>query len=243
MNVVRARQAVAAALAALLLTSCGSLPSEVGFLKRHNEFLDQSPHAIAKAAFADMQKVKSLRILGTVNLDDEEGARMDVRLEGSECVATFDVEEGSMTFLQNDKGSWIRPDNDIWRSKTSSTQEATKVLDRYAGKWFDAGTSPFAKLCNVDKLLKGFEVDEGDRGTIDVGKVEKVGDVDAIPLSGRDGKKRCTLWIAVEAPHHVVKLSQKEPNQMPEVLAFEEFGAEVDAPSPDKKDIVVLPGS
>ncbi len=243
MTTAQIRRTAAATTAALLLTSCGSLPEQLDFLASTPEFLQQSPRAMAKDAFADMRDVTSMRIIGNVNTAEFGAARMDFRLRGTTCAGTFDTDDGGVKFVQNEDGRWFGLDNDMWRSQAPSPKQAAQVLDRYSGTWFAAGKKDLAKLCDIDKLLGGFEVDDADRGTIDVGTIEQVGDVRAVPLSGRDGKTRCTLWIAVDSPHRVVKMTQTKDNQVPEEFSFEEFGTDVDAESPDKKDIVALPAS
>ena len=48
--------------------------------------------------------------------------------------------------------------------------------------------------------------------------------------------------MAVTAPHRVLKIAPADDTGRPDELYFEEFGADVVAESPPKKDIVTLPG-
>ena len=233
--------AAAATAAVLLTTACGSLPGAGGLLGRHSEFLDQSAVDIAEASFSDMRKVTSLRLLGSVDTDQYGMADIDIRLDGTDCKGSFDTDDGDVRFVQVGKSSWLSLDDDMWTSQTSSDRQADLVLKKYSGTWFAGGKKDLTQLCDIKKFLSGFKVDERDRGGVEVGDVEKVGDLDAIPLSGRDGKKQCTVWVSVDAPHHVVKMTQRKRGDATEVVYFEEFGVEVDVEAPDKKDVVASP--
>ena len=59
------------------------------------------------------------------------------------------------------------------------------------------------------------------KDTIDVGEVEKIGDADAVPLTGRDEQEAITVWVAVEAPHRVLKVAPPDDHGLPDALYFE----------------------
>lgn len=244
MHIAPTRTAAAVAAAVLVLSSCSSLPESVDFLSRDAEFLQQSPRAIAKTAFAEMQDVDSLRILGSVNTEEYGTARVDIRLDDADCVGSSDTDDGRMRFIKNSDGAWFNADDEFWRSQSSSRQDAATVLAAYSGAWVVLEEKKeFEELCDVDAILGGFKLDKGDRGNVDAGKIEKIGDADAVALTGRDGKKRSTVWVAVEAPHHVVKMTQTQRGKLPVEIFFEDFGVEVVAETPRKRDIVTIPGS
>ena len=83
------------------------------------------------------------------------------------------------------------------------------MLKAYQGAWIAVqDKNDFENLCDLDALLDGFKLDKSDtEDRIDAGEVEKVGDADAVTIDGRDGKERTTVWVAVEAPHHVLKMA------------------------------------
>ena len=94
----------------------------------------------------------------------------------------------------------------------------------------------------LERLIAAFELDADDTDdTIEVGEVEEIGGINAVALTGQDGKERVTAWVAVTAPHRVLKMAPADDTGRPDELFFEEFGADVVAESPSRKDIVTLP--
>lgn len=246
MTIAPARTAAASAAAAamLLFSACGSLPEVGDLLPRNNEFLEQSPRAIVKTSFAEMRDVKSLRILGNVNVDDF--TRVDLRLGDTDCMMSFDGDDGAAQLIMNSEGGWMKADDDFWSARSSSPREAALSVKAYSGAWIAIEeTNELAELCDIDEFLGGFKVNTGENtkgnGRVDAEEVEKVGDVDAVPLTGRAGKKRTTMWIALDSPHYVVKMTQTQRGKAPVEIFFEEFGVEVVVETPRKSDIVVLP--
>lgn len=242
MRLTSALSAATAGMAVLLTTACGALPGEGGLLGRHSEFLDQDALSIAKDSFADMRTVTSVRMLGDVETDEFGMADIDLRLDGTDCQGSFDTDDGEVRFVQVGKSTWFSLDDDMWTSRTTSDRQAELVLDKYSGAWFAGDKKDLAQLCDIEKFLSNFEVDQDDKGgDVGVGDVEEVGDIDAVMLSGRDGKKLCKIWVAVDAPHYVVKMTQRKRGDATQVIYFEEFGVEVDIVAPDKKDVMALP--
>jgi hypothetical protein len=226
----------AVAATALVLSACGIVSSG-------DDFLDQSPRSMAKTAFADMRDVSSMRILGSYE-DDELGlTRVDVSLDKTSCTATLRTEAGVLRIVTNPEGAWVQGDEHFWRAKASSPGQAD-LLGSYASSWVAVRKKQgFRQLCDLDTFVKNFKVDKDDTDdTIDVGDVEEVGDLDAVALNGRDGKERVTAWVAVEAPHYVVKLAPTDDKGMRDEFFFSSFGLRVDAESPDEKDVLTVPG-
>ncbi len=245
MNIAPIRRVAAATAAALLLTSCGSLPDRMDFLAGTDEFVQQSPRSIAKAAFADMQDVTSVRILGSQEDKKYGFTRVDIRLNETSCSGSLDTAVGTIRLLRNPAGAWFSADEDFWRANAGASPQVDKLVRDYAGRWSAIkGKNALLDLCDFDALLDGFALDEDDtEDSIEAGDVVEVGDADAVPVTGQDGRKRVTAWVAVEAPHHVLKMAPAEDSGRPDELFFEEFEGKVVAESPDKKDIVVLPTS
>lgn len=226
----------AAVTTALVLPACGALPAG-------DDFLDQSPRSMAKKAFADMREASSMRILGSYE-DDELGfTRVDVSLDETSCTARFRTEAGVLRVVTNPEGAWVQGDERFWRAEASSPAQAD-LLGSYASSWVAVGEkNEFDQLCDLDTFVKNFKVDKDDTDdTIDVGDLEEVGGVEAVALHGRDGKERVTAWVAVDAPHHVLKLAPTDDEGMPDEFFFSSFGVRVDAQSPDKKDVLTVPG-
>ena len=247
MDIARASQAATAATAVLLLSSCGSLPSGVDFLSGSNEFLEQGPRAIAEAAFANMQDVTSMRILGDVETDEYGRMQVDLSVGKDRCQGSFDSDDmGGFQLRQNADGTWFRADEKFWQTQADTRQQGTLGWKTFRGKWLamDGKDGDYLKLCDLDKLLDGFELEPDDTDTsIEDDAVVEVGDSDAVPLTGGRGRKRTTIWVSVDAPHYVLKTAPARDQGLPDDLYFEEFGLEVVVETPAKKDIAVIPKS
>lgn len=195
---------------------------------------------MAKAAFADMRKVTSLRVLGSLE-SDAGFTRVDLRVDGTSCTGSLDTDDGDLRIRKNGDGAWFSGDENFWLARTSSTRQA----DTYAGAWVAIPRkNGLLELCDLDALLDAFKVDKDDtEDTIDVGEVERIGDADAVALTGQEGKERTTVWVAVESPHRVLKMAPADDTGRPDALYFEEFGSDLVVESPRKNDVVEPPGN
>lgn len=238
MNTAPSRRAAAAAASSVLvLSACGSLSSG-------DDFLDQSPRSMAKTAFAEMRKVTSMRILGSGD-NDSEFLRLDLYISDTSCIGRIKTEHGDVQVIKNPDGAWFRADTEFWRYRASSPRQADQVSAAYADSWIAVPEKDkLLKLCDLDAILGDFKLGKRDaKGTLGVGEVEDVSGTDAVPIHGRDGKDPVTVWIAVEAPHRVVKSALTVDPGLPDAMFFGDFGVDVDAQTPPKKDIVTIPGS
>lgn len=246
MNTARTRRAVAAAASVLALTSLNACGAIGDLVPGMDPFLDQSPRSMAKAGFADMRDVTSVRVLGSMEDKKNGFTRVDLRLDDTTCTGTLDMPAGTVRVLKTDQGAWYSFDAKFWRSAAGNSPQGDKLVRQYASRWsvIGADDKPLLKLCDLDTVLSGFTVDGDDsEETIEAGEVVQVGEADAVPVTGQDGKDRVTAWISVAAPHLVLKMAPAKDTGRPDVLYFEEFGAKVVAESPAKKDVVVFPTS
>lgn len=243
MKTAPARRAAVAAAAALLLSSCGSLPSELDFLKGQHEFLDQSPRGMAKASFADMQDVTSMRILGDVDVKRFGRMQVDISVGEDGCRGSFDTgSDGGFELRQNEDGTWLRADERFVRAQVDARQ-GDQVWKLFRGKWFATGDDgDYADLCSLEDVLADFELEPEDTETsLSSEDVVEVGDSDTVPITGGRGRKRSTIWVSLDAPHYVLKMAPAKDKGLPDALFFEEFGADVVIETPSKKEILVLP--
>ena len=236
----RTMAAGASILALASLTACGAIGD---LMPGTDPFLEQSARSIADAAFADMQDVSSMRILGDVDSAKYGRMRVDIRVGDDGCVGSLEIDHGGGVQLrQNEEGSWFRADERFWRAEMNTRERGSRLWRTVRGKWFVAdGKDDHLSLCDLDKLLGQLNVvPDKTNESFDAEDVVAVGDSGAVPLTGGRGRKRSTIWVSVQAPHYVLKTTPATDNGLPETLYFEEFGAKVIAESPDKKDIVTL---
>lgn len=232
--------AVASVMALAALTGCGAVSD---FMPGRDPFLDQSPQSMAKAAFADMREVTSLRVLGSIESRKSGFTRIDLLLDETDCSGSLDSPAGTIKVLKNSEGAWFSADDKFWRTQTKSPGQAGQMVSAYAGRWgVMDGRDPMLDLCDLDDLLSAFTLDGDDAiASIEAGEVVQIGGLDAVPVTGQDGKKRVTAWVSLHGPHRVLKVAPARDTGRPDALYFEEFGVEVDAASPPKKDTVVIP--
>ena len=245
MNTAPARRLIAVGCSVLTLSACGTSFMQGSLMQGDSKFLEQSPRDIAKAAFDDMRDVSSMRVIGSQETKDYGFTRVDVRLDDTSCTGILDSAGGTIRVLKNSDGSWFTADSAFWRSQAGSTPQADQAIKRYAGQWSAIGRkNPLLDLCDLGAMQDAFALDEDDtEDSVDAGEVGEVGGSAAVPLTGRDGKEVVTVWVAVDAPHHVLKMAPAHDSGRPDALYFEEFGIKVVAESPKAKDIVTIPGS
>ena len=228
--------ALGVAAAALLLTACG------GQVTVDNEFLDQSPRAITRTAFAEMSDVPSVRILGTL-VSAGRRTRIDVKTDDDGgCTGSFQLERGSAQFIHNPDGTWLKADDDFWQATAQSPQQARQIVAALGTSWTKApeGTPDLRKFCDPAPMLRGFKArKDGGEGRLSKGGVELIGDTEAIAISEKGGGQSSTVWVSVSAPHRVVKLVTRDAGE-PTTISFEEFGIEVGSDAPAEEDVVEL---
>lgn len=237
MTIIRTgRAAISVAASTLLLAACGG-QAAVG-----DEFLEQSPRAITRTAFAEMSDVSSVRILGTLGSAGRR-ARIDVRTaDDGGCTGSVELDHGSARFIHNAEGTWLKADDDFWRATAQTPQQARQIVARLGTSWTVAPDQALdlGRFCNTKPMLNGFKArKDGGEGRLSKGGVELIGETRAIAISEKGGGQSSTVWVSVTAPHRVVKLASHEGGS-PISISFEEFGVEVDSEAPAEDDVVDL---
>ena len=236
--------ALGAAATLLLLTACAES------VQADPEVLAQSPRAITRTAFAEIADLTSVRILGTMALD-EGMARVDLTTDGEDsCVGSVILPRGGTRFIRTDGTTWLQPDQDYWNAVAPTPDAARRIvtalrLDRPGttqgeAAWTPApaGTVDVDHLCSAAALLRDFKArKDGGEGRLSKGSVELIGETEAIAINEKGGGKSSTVWVAVTSPHRVVKVVKRGGGRV-EAMSFEEFGIAVDAEPPTEDDVV-----
>lgn len=235
--------ALGAAATLLILSACGGSADA--------EFVDQSPRAITRTAFAEMANVTTVRLLGTVDVDGRR-VRMDVSTDNAgNCLGSFMLAGGGTKFIRTDDTTWLQPDEDYWKALAPTPQQARKVIAKLRPKqppgtaqldsaWTLApgGTVDVDQFCNASALLDGFEAyKDGGSGRLSKDSIDLIGDTQAIAVNEKGNGQSSTVWVSVAAPHHVVKIVKREKG-VAETVSLEEFGIEVNAEPPAEDDVV-----
>ncbi len=219
-----------------LLTACADDGGDDG--DGDSGFADESAADIQAAAIEDTQAIESVRLEGTVAQGDGEiGLEISMNTAG-DCDGTVsrgDQGEAEVTSL--DGTSWFKPDEAFWRAQAGP--QADQILSLVGDNWvlLPEGDQSFASFCDLDQLLGQIgdepETTEKD-GTEDVDGEEAV----RLTREGEDGGT-ITAWIAVDDPHHILKIEQAGGDG-PGSFAFSEFNEEVDVEPPAEDEVVDL---
>ena len=245
MKTAPTRRAVAAGTAILALSSLNACGAIGDLVPGNNAFVEQGPRKVAKAGFDEMRDLTSMRVLGSMEDKRFGFTRIDIKLDDTNCTGTLDTAEGSIRVTKTADEAWFSADEDFWQANIGvQSPQADRLIRKYAGNWSSIGKDDkkILGLCDLDNYRGSFTLDKTDTDdTLKMGEVVEVGDADAVPITGRDGKELVTVWIGVDAPHRVLKIAPARDTGREDALYFEEFGLNVVVKTPAKKDIVVLP--
>ena len=127
-----------------------------------------------------------------------------------------------------DGTSWFRPDEEFWRAQGGPA--ADQIISTVGDDWVQLpeGDESFASFCDLDGLLEQIEDDE-DQKPSEKGETEDVDGQEAIKLTrdnAKEGGGTTTVWVAVDDPHHILKV-EREGGEAPSSVSFSEFGDDV----------------
>lgn len=218
------KHAVGAIGALALLAGCGS------------SFADESATTIQKAATEDMKALDAVHMEGSVSQQDTEiGLDLSLTSDG-DCTGTISRgDSGSAEVLTLDGTSWFKPDEEFWRAQAGPAAE--QIISTVGDNWVQLpeGDQSFASFCDLDQLLDQIGGDEDSDSK--KGETEDVDDQEAVKLTrdAKEGGGTITAWVAVDDPHHVLKIEQAEGDS-PGTFSFSEFdqAASIEAPADDE---------
>lgn len=220
------KHAVGAIGALALLVSCGG-----------SDFTDSSATTIQKEATKDMQALDAVHMKGSISQQDNEiGLDLSLTTDG-DCTGTISRgDSGSAEVVSKDGTSWFKPDEEFWRAQAGP--QADKVISAVGDKWvqLSEGDQSFASFCDLNGLLDQIGNDQSDADS-KKGETEDVDDVEAIKLTrdAEQGGGTITVWVAVDDPHHILKVEQAGGDS-PGSFTFSEFNedASIEVPADDE---------
>jgi hypothetical protein len=219
--------ALAGAAMATTLAACGG-----------GGFAEESPEKIGEAAEKDMKALKSVRISGELVNDGEEiSVDMALTTDG-DCEGTLGIQGGKTEIRSLGGETWMKPDAAFWEA--SAGEQAALIQGVVGDKWVVLGDDQdFAELCDLDELLEQMGDDEDD----DKAEVEGTEDVDgteAVKVTGEtDEGDPVTVWVAVEEPHHILKMEVDQGDEPGEIV-FSEFDEELSVEAPADDEVIDL---
>jgi hypothetical protein len=222
------RTAGVLAAAVVLLAGCGG-----------NDFAQQSPKDIAKAAADDMKDLKSLRMKGDLTASGQKiGVDMHVTTSG-DCQGTVTVADGSAQFVSSGGQAYMKPDRSFWESQAPS--QAAQIEAVVGDKWVVIpSASGLDAACDLNQLLDGVDKPSSDPSNATTTSSDSVDGQDAVKLTGKDSNgKPVTAWIATEDPHYILKMQVTQGTE-PGTLTFTDFDESVDVQAPPSDQVIDL---
>jgi hypothetical protein len=217
------KHAVGAIGALALLAACG------------NGFADRSAGTIQKESVKDMQALEAVHMNGSVTQQDNEiGLDLSLTTDGDCAGSVSRGDSGSAEVVTVDETSWFKPDDEFWRAQAGPA--ADQIIDQVGDNWVQLpeGDESFASFCDLEGLLD--QIGDDQEKTSKKGETAEVADQEAIKLTrDNDQGGTTTVWVAVEDPHHILKV-EREGGDSPGTITFSEFDedASIEAPAEDE---------
>jgi hypothetical protein len=202
-----------------------------------SDFADSSATTIQKEATKDMQALDAVHMKGSITQQENEvGLDLSLTTDG-DCTGTISRGgSGSAEVVSLDGSSWFKPDEEFWRAQAGP--QADQIISSVGDRWVQLpeGDQSFTSFCDLEGLLKQIGQDEQDKPS-KTGETQEVDGEEAVKLTrdAQQGGGTITVWVAVDDPHHILKVEQAEGDS-PGTITFSEFDKDVsiDAPTDDE---------
>jgi hypothetical protein len=203
-----------------------------------NDFADQEPKDIVKAATSDMQDLKSLHMSGDVTTDGQKlGIDMKVTTSG-DCQGSFTAGEGTAQVLSADGKAYMKPDDAFWEAQAPG--QAAQIEAVVGDKWVVIPSgSGLDAMCDLDGLLKNFNEDDPSNEPT-AATEDSLDGQDAVKLSGKDSDGNpVTAWVASDSPHYILKIMEGA-DPAPLSITFSDFDESLSITAPPSNQVVDL---
>jgi hypothetical protein len=233
------RQVAGAIVALAVLAACGG--GGDGGDSGDSEFAGESAATIQKASVDDMKNLDSLHMDGSITQQGGEiGLDLSLTTEG-DCSGTISRgDSGNAEVVSLDGTSWFRPDEEFWRAQGGPA--ADQIISTVGDDWVQLpeGDESFASFCDLDGLLEQIENDDDEKPS-EKGETEDVEGQAAIKLTrdNKEGGGTTTVWVAVDDPHHILKV-EREGGESPSSVSFSEFGEDVSIEAPGADEVITI---
>ena len=235
------RQLAGAIVALAVLAACGG--GGDGGDSGDSDFANESAATIQKASVDDMKTLDSLHMDGSITQQGGEiGLDLSLTTEG-DCSGTISRgDSGNAEVISLDGASWFRPDEEFWRAQAGPA--ADQIISTVGDDWVQLpeGDESFASFCDLNALLEQIEDDE-DQKSSEKGETEDVDGQEAIKLTrdnaDDEGGGTTTVWVAVDDPHHILKV-ERESGDAPSSVSFSEFGEDVSIEAPGDDEVITV---
>ncbi|MFJ9175938.1 hypothetical protein [Streptomyces sp. NPDC102360] len=241
-----ARVPVAAAFVCASLFSAGPAVADDGDAK------DKSAQELADAAKKELLDAKSLHLTMRNGADDRDArtpSLVDLRLdEDGNCtgglrMGTGGAKGGSVDLVKRGDEVWIKPDATFWKAQLpgrSGQLAADLIGDRYVhGSTDDPMLEGLAGTCDLDSFREHLKdgSDRATEGELTKGDQKKVAGTEVVPLTSGDTKERITLYVTTDAPHRLVRATEKGSGESLS-MTLTDYGRPVPKKTPSAEDTI-----
>jgi hypothetical protein len=200
-------------------------------------FAQQTPAEIVAAADDAMAAIQSMRVTGTV--DNEDGLDFDARVDkDGNCTATVAAFGGHAEAIEAATGSYVKADDAFWENTALDEEQAAIMSDVADGKWVRSPrrTGVLGTFCDLDAMLK--LIGSGEADLAEVGDEAEIDGQTAVGItSDASAGGTTTLWVAVDAPHHMLKVETVGGDE-PGVFTVSEIDVPVQIELPPASDVL-----
>jgi hypothetical protein len=203
-------------------------------------FEDGTAAEIRDAVVADMEKLASVRMAGTAQVEGQP-VTLDVQMdtEGN-CVGSIVLKGGRAQLINTPTESYLRGNGPFWRHTSQTPAQGEAFVRKVGSKWvrMGAGAGGFTSFCDLDQIVSGIGeeatgVEKGDfgqvagRGAVSLTRPGSVGGTD-------------TVWVAADGRHYILKLETVGGDE-PGSFTLTEHDEPVDLQIPEQAEVVDLP--
>jgi hypothetical protein len=221
------------ALAALfVLPACGG---DDGPREPASDFGKQTVAEISSAARSDMAGVRSLTIDGTVK---DQTFHISLADDGT-CVGTVEQYGGTAEVIETVEGSYVRADKAYWLGTVADQGEkGKKKIDQLEAKAGDRWIRTprrvgyFLPQCDFENFVP--VLTSGDAKLATKGEEREIDGQLAVALTADQSAVTSTIWIATEAPHRVLELSEAGLEKTTLRLSNFDEPLDITTPQPDE---------
>lgn len=234
-GITGARRAGAVAALAVVLSACGTFEELT-----KSDFAKQDASEISKSAMKATQDIKTVRITGP---QQDKGREMFVDMwvsRSGDCRGTLRMAGNNVDLRRVDGRTWFKGDSGFFNI-ISGSRAPRAALEKLSTRWVEldggvANRKALDKLCDLDAMFKDVRTLTNEE-EVTVGDEVDLDGSPAVEMSSSPGGTHTErVWIASEAPHHILKASTDESRQRA-TYAFSEFNEELSVTKPARKEI------
>lgn len=233
-STLRATALSAVLLGALVTSGCGG---EDDTSEPTSAFGRQTAAQIMSAARADMKGVRSLTIEGTWH--DQE-FHVSLADDGT-CVGTMEAYGGTAEVIETVDHSYVRADEAYWLGQAETAEQRKRVeksLEVWDGRWVRTPRAAgyFLAQCDFQHFVPLLTT--GDRTLAAKGEEREIDGVLSVAVTADQSGIDSTMWVSVEAPHRVVRLSQTGADAA--TFSITDYDEPVSIQTPDPAEVYDL---